>query len=110
MSKHRAFKGTERTVAKILGGERLGHLGGVDVRTRWVSAEVKHRQALPDWLTDAMVQATRHAETGQLPIVVLHIEGQRHAENLVVMKLGDFIDWFGSLAEVLNEGKEGGEK
>lgn len=97
MSKHRAFKGTERAVAKILGGQRLGHFGKVDVKARWVSAEVKHRQSLPAWFTEAMAQAKRHAEDGQLPIVVLHIEGQRHSENMVVMRLGDFQEWFGEL-------------
>jgi hypothetical protein len=101
MSKHRAFKGTERAVAKILGGKRLGHLGGVDVKTRWVSVEVKHRQSLPAWLTDAMAQTKRHAEPEQLPIVVLHVEGQRHSENMVVMRLSDFQAWFGELDEAL---------
>lgn len=99
MSKHRAFKGTERAVAKLLGGKRLGHFGGVDVKARWVSAEVKHRQSLPEWLIDAMAQAKRHAEEGQLPIVVLHVHGERHDENLVIMRLGDFQEWFGELGE-----------
>lgn len=97
MSTHRAFKGTERAVAKILGGKRLGHLGGVDVKTRWVAAEVKHRQTLPAWLTDAMAQAKRHAEADQLPVVILHVEGQRHSDNMIIMPLGQFTEWFGEM-------------
>lgn len=99
MSKHRAFKGTERAVAKLLGGKRLGQFGGVDVKSRFVSAEVKHRQALPAWLVDAMAQAVRHAEDGQLPVVILHEHGQRHSENMVIMRMGDFVDWFGDMGQ-----------
>ncbi len=97
MSKHRAFKGTERAIAKHLGGTRRGHLGGVDVTTDWLAVECKHRQTLPTWLTAAMQQAQRHAAMSQLPIVVLHEHGGKHADNLVVMRLGDFREWFGDV-------------
>jgi hypothetical protein len=29
--------------------------------------------------------------------VVLHEAGQRHADDLVVLRLGDFQDWFGEV-------------
>lgn len=109
MSKHKPFKATERAVAKILGGKRLGHLGAVDVKARWVSAECKHRQSVPAWLSDAMTQAKRHADEGQLPVVIIHVHGQRHSEDMVVMRLGDFQEWFGELGEALQSTEQKGE-
>jgi hypothetical protein len=95
LSKYRTFKGTERAISRILGGRRTGQLGGADVTASWLTAEVKHRANLPAWLMDAMAQAVRHASNGQLPVVVLHTQGTRHNGDLVVMRLSDFVDWFG---------------
>lgn len=95
MSAYRSFKSTERAIARRLGGRRVGHLGGQDVDAGWLSVECKHRQSLPAWLTDALAQARRHAGGDQLPIVILHEHGGRHDDNLVVMRLADFEQWFG---------------
>ena len=95
MSKYRSFKGTERAVARRLAGTRTGHLGGHDGDGGWLSCEVKHRATLPAWLTAALAQSRRHAQPEQLPIVVLHQHGTRHDDNLVVMRLADFQEWFG---------------
>lgn len=95
MSKYRSFKGTERAMARRLGGKRTGHLGGQDVDAGWLSAECKHRKQIPTWLTDALTQARRHAQPEQLPIVILHQHGARHDDNLVVLRLADFQEWFG---------------
>ena len=62
--------------------------------TNWLSAEVKHRRKLPDWLQAAISQAARHSGPQQLPVVVLHEHGQQHNDNLVVMRLADFRAWF----------------
>lgn len=85
----------ERAVAKRLDGERVGHLGGEDVSTSAFSVECKERASLPIWLTDAMAQAVRHCPEGKLPMVVLHALGARHDNDLVVIRLRDFEDWFG---------------
>lgn len=97
MSKYRSFKSTERAMARRLGGTRTGHLGGQDVDAGWLSAEVKHRKQLPAWLVDAISQARRHAAAEQLPVVILHQHGSRHDENLVVLRMKDFQDWFGDM-------------
>ncbi|MBI2952883.1 MAG: hypothetical protein HYY30_01105 [Chloroflexi bacterium] len=39
---------------------------------------------------EAMLQATMAASPEQLPTVVLHVVGTRHADDLVVMTLDDF--------------------
>lgn len=96
-----AWKRTERAVAGRLGGERTSKAGlGVnapDVETENWSIEVKHRQSLPVWLTDALAQATRNASAGKLPLVVLHESGRRHVDDLVMLRLGDFEQWFGDV-------------
>jgi hypothetical protein len=85
----------ERAIAKRLGGQRVGHLGGEDVALPWLSLEVKEREKFPVWLIDAMGQAWGHAKAGQLPAVVLHTLGTRHDNDMVVMRLADFEEWFG---------------
>ncbi|NPV08049.1 MAG: hypothetical protein HPY83_08815 [Anaerolineae bacterium] len=96
------WKATERAVATRLGGRRVPITGRQrgdvpDVAHEWLSIEVKHRRALPQWLTEAMSQAVAAAGVSQLPCVVLHEAGSRHDGDLVVLRLGDFCDWFGDL-------------
>jgi hypothetical protein len=43
-----------------------------------------------------MQQARRAAMAGQLPIVVLHPHGAPYADDLVIVRLTDFVDWFGA--------------
>ena len=83
----------ERYIAKRLGGQRVGHYGGEDVKHDWLSIECKERP-LPLWLGYAMQQAQRHATADKLPIVVLHELNRAHDGDLVVMRLCDFDDWF----------------
>lgn len=67
-----------------------------DVETSAYSVECKHKAKLPGWLTSAVNQAHRNASAGKLPLVVLHQSGQRHDLDLVVVRMGEFIEWFGS--------------
>ncbi len=94
------WKRTERKIAAMLGGERVPVTGRQrgdtpDIRHEWLCPEVKHRRALPQWLLEALAQAKAAATPDQLSIAVLHQHGARHAEDLVVMRLADFIDRFG---------------
>ncbi len=93
------WKHTERAVARALGGERASKHGQgestPDVLTSAYAVEVKHRKELPAWLKEAMAQSVRNAPEGKLPLVVLHESGCRHGEDLVMMRLADFRDWFG---------------
>jgi hypothetical protein len=96
------WKAAERAVAKLLGGRRTplsGAAGGADVVTPWCSVEVKHRKRLPQWVEAALAQAERSARPGQLAMTVLHSHGRRYADGLVVLRLRDFLDWFGPLTE-----------
>lgn len=98
----KGWKRTERTIAQRLCGERVPITGRVrgsapDVRHPWLSVEVKHRKALPGWLRDAMSQAVAALRGQQLPVVVLHQAGSRHDDDIVCVRLRDFVEWFGDI-------------
>ncbi len=100
----RRWKATERRIAALLGGARVPATGrqrgdAPDLRHRWLSVEVKDRATLPAWLLDALAQAEASAAPHQLPIAVLHEAGQRHDRALVVLRLADFVEWFGDDGE-----------
>jgi hypothetical protein len=84
------WKNTERAIAKRLNGQRVGATGKAtaDVLTDRLAVEVKHRKELPGWLKDALMQAV-NAAGERTPLVVLHEAGQRHRDDLVVMRLQD---------------------
>jgi hypothetical protein len=88
----KTWKAVERAVARRLGGRRVpvtGRGGAPDVEHERFAVEVKHRKELPAWLKEAMAQAEAAARDGKVPVVVLHERGQRHADDLVVLRLGD---------------------
>ena len=95
------WKATERAVARALGGERLGPTGLAqpDVVAGPFSVECKHRKTLPAWLLGAMRQAETNAAPGSLALVVLHESARRHENDLVVLRLGAFREWFGDVGK-----------
>ncbi len=97
------WKRAERTIADRLHGQRVpvsgrGRGDAPDIRHPWLSIEVKTRKALPAWLKEAMSQAVAAAGVSQLPIAVLHEVGDRHADDIVCLRLADWLSWFGDLA------------
>ncbi len=92
-----AWKDHERQIAARLGGKRAGPTGrtGSDVLHDWLAIECKERKSLPAWMKAAMKQSVDAATDGLLPIVVWHVLGQRHDQDVVMMRLKDFEEWFG---------------
>lgn len=92
------WKEAERQVARRVGGARVSnHALGLrtpDVESSWLSLEVKHRKRLPVLITDTMAQARRNATPGKLVGAVLHEEGQRYDDAVIMIRLGDFEEWF----------------
>jgi hypothetical protein len=91
------WKAVNRQICRLLGGIRSGYdgTGGRDCEGTYpYCVEVKHRKDVPQWLTDAMLQATVYAKRTELPIAVIHQERRPIKDSLVVIRLGDFIDWF----------------
>ncbi len=95
------WKRTEKSVAAKLNGQRVGITGLAteDVITSQYVVECKHRKEIPQWLHAAMAQAQGAAtrKPGHLALVVLHQSGQRHNDDYVVVRMADFIEWFGGV-------------
>jgi hypothetical protein len=90
------WKATEREVASLTGGRRVpvsgrGRGDQPDIEHPRFSFEVKDRKELPRWLLDALAQAEAARRDGKTAVVVLHQRGQRHASNLVLLRLSDFL-------------------
>ena len=93
------WKRNERRQAEMLGGERVPITGrqrgsAPDIKHAWLAIESKSRKAIPGWLREAMEQAEASKRENQLPVAIVHTVGERHPQDLIVMRLGDFIDWF----------------
>jgi len=90
----------ERALARRIGGQRVGNRGAatLDVVTPYLAVESKCRKVLPKWLLEALRGAVTKAGPEQLPMVVLHLLGQRHDNDVVLLRLCDFEAYFGALA------------
>jgi hypothetical protein len=44
-----------------------------------------------------MAQAIRNCPQGKTPLVIVHVTGARHNGDLVMMRLRDWQDWYGTL-------------
>ena len=87
----------EKELAERFQGLRQGLYGGEDVAAGPWSIEAKTRKKFTGQAM--MEQAIRNCPEGKCPIVVLHIIAQRHSEDIVMMRLGDFEDWWGKVKE-----------
>lgn len=93
----RDWKQAERRIAAILGGRRVPVSGrqrgdAPDIEHPTLSVEVKARASFPGWLEDALKQAELSAMDGKTPAVVLHPDGKRYADALVVCRLSEFAE------------------
>jgi hypothetical protein len=89
------WKACERHVAELLGGKRVPVSGRArgdapDVEHPELAIECKSRRRLPAWLEDALSQAEASATNGKRPIVVLHQDGRKYRDALVVCRLFEF--------------------
>jgi hypothetical protein len=92
------WKGCERRVAELLGGQRIPVTGRQrgevpDIEHPTLSIECKSRKKLPIWIENAMRQAEASARDGRLPVVVLHQDRTPYTESLVLLRLSDFADY-----------------
>ncbi len=94
----KTWKACERAIARAVGGVRVGPTGEAtpDVQSDWLAVEVKTRKRLPAWLLAAMQQAQANRTGDRLALVILHEVGRRHDDDLVLLRLADFRDYFGS--------------
>ena len=81
-------KRTERAVAQALSGKRIGTMCGEDVMHDNYSIECKSRKQFvaAGW----MEQAIRNNKDGKVPMVVVHVHGQRREGDFVILRISDF--------------------
>lgn len=91
------WKDHERRIAHLLGARRASRpwADAPDVEADRLIVECKARRQLPKWLVGALANAERHAGPEQLAIAVLHEKGKHSENDLVLLRLGQFIEWFG---------------
>jgi hypothetical protein len=93
----KTWKKAERRIAELLGGVRVPVTGrqrgdAPDILHERFSIEVKHREALPDWILDAMRQAEASQRGNQIPIAILHQKGMAYEDSLTVVRLSLIIE------------------
>ncbi len=95
-------KALERRLAKATNGKRSGATGiaSPDVvggNGGWLCIEAKAWSNPPTARIEAALeQAERAASEDQLAICVVHTTGRRSSSDLVVLRWGDFAEWFGA--------------
>ena len=87
----RRGKEAERAVARLLNGLRVGVCGKADVITDSFCIEVKERKKLPSFLIEAYGQAKKNTSEGKIPVLIIHQLNQNHDEDLVTIKLKNFL-------------------
>ena len=86
-------KRNERALARRLCGERIGIMGGEDIRYGMFSVETKSRQTFS--IRKYLDQAIRNAPQGKIPLLILHEHHSRRGNDMVVIRLSDWEDLHG---------------
>ncbi len=90
------WKAAERSLAKLLGGDRIPVTGRhnqetPDLDVADLAVEVKARTKLPQLIKLAMQQAEcAGAKLNKVPIAIFHEKGKRFLDAYVIIRL----DWF----------------
>jgi hypothetical protein len=93
----RQGRAIQSKLAKMTGGKSVGTIEGQDIsylNKPW-SVEAKHRKTFIG--NKFMEQAEKNAPKEKTPIVIVHTKNQRMMKSLVLIRLGDWIDWYGKL-------------
>ncbi len=91
----RRGKRNEKKLAELMDMDRVGIFGGEDGKDETFSCEWKSRKRFigSGW----MAQAVTNCPKNKVPLVVIHTTGQRRMTDLVMVRLGDWIDLYGEL-------------
>lgn len=106
----RRWKAAERELAEQVGGRRVPVTGRArgdvpDIAHPWLSIEAKSWSAMPERVVSALRQAeAANVDGRKLPVALIHGNGERYDQALVVMRLGDFREWFGAGATAVEAG------
>lgn len=89
-----AWKSFERWLCRVFGGQRDWSNPEECLGTGTFYPEAKYRKKIPNWLENMMVQAERQSNDNQLPLVALTEHHRNRRDALVIIRLGDFLDWY----------------
>ena len=96
-------KAHERKIAHFFKGRRIGILGGHDVEdgANLFSIECKEFEDkyFPKWLKNKWEQALKNTEEGKITLLDLHVCNKRYLDDLVVIRLEDFLSLFEKLLD-----------
>ena len=83
-------KESEKVIAKLFGGQRIGLLGKEDIFHPKYSIEVKSRKKFVGrkWFD----QCEKNNIDNKIPIVVIHEANKPHNTDLVLIKVKDLLD------------------
>lgn len=86
----RIGKDSEKAIANLFNGKRVGILGEEDVSTEKFSIEVKCRKKFvgSKW----MQQAIKNNKNEKIPLVIIHEKNKEHLRDYVLISLKDFLD------------------
>ncbi len=82
-------------IAKVLGGKSVGTIEGQDIEHPIWSIECKKRKAFAG--QPFMDQCVRNCPKDKTPLVIVHITGERHENDLVMMRFADWQEWHGRI-------------
>ena len=91
-SNKKAGRAYQSYVARRLGGKSVGTIELQDIEHPIWSIEVKKRKAFSG--KKFMEQAVRNAPENKTPLVVVHVTNDNHDNDLVMMQMIDFEDWY----------------
>lgn len=82
-------KEAERTIAKLIGGRRVGILGKEDIDHPDYTVEVKSRKSFAG--SKFLEQAEKHNKGDKTAIAIVHVSDKGHKNDIVMMRLKDFL-------------------
>lgn len=90
------WKRAERRISRLLSLPKVTRVGypGPDLANPFLAVDVKLRTRFPDWIADDVRKVGSYCKDRQLPIIVL--VGPSQPDDLVVMTLRNFRQWFTS--------------
>ena len=97
-SPHKKAYAYEKRLAKMFNGERIidQSKGGCDVKSDWLAIE-GFQKDIPEYIKEELGQAVMDCENGKLlPIAVWREKHKKDKDALVIVRLEDFIEWFGN--------------
>ena len=97
-SPHRKAYAYEKRLAKMFGGERIIDQSkkSCDVINNWLAIEAFQKK-IPDYLKEELHQALFTAQQygGLLPIAIWREKHKKDKDALIIVRLEDWLEWFG---------------